>query len=365
MSGAGAISVVKEIDSHAAIIAFSQTDGDVVTESILKGAYECVTSPFELDDVECAVERALAQRRLEFEAHTLRWKLIDRASKKIFGRNASGEQLRDLVENLVHSKSAVLITGEDGTGKEFVAHFIHYKSRRGSTPFIRVNCRLIPEDLLEGDLFGVQKESMDSAERPKPGKLELCHHGTAFLDGIDSIPLTVQAKLLKLVETRELVRKGGEKPVSLDTRIIASSDQKLSDLKKRKKLIKKLCRHLESSCIHLPPLRERIEDLPFLVEQFLQELNVRLGTSINGISRRGMELLLSHHWPGNLRELANTLERAAKLSLDSVISGVLISVATQSMSGNSQQDPNTQDCLWSSWTVNPGLFNSSENIRIH
>ena len=176
MSGAGAISVVKEIDSQAAIIALSQTDGDVVTESILKGAYDCVSGPFELDDIECAVERVLAQRRLEFEAHTLRWKLIDRASKKIFGRNASGEQLRDLVENLVHSKSAVLITGEDGTGKEFVAHFIHYKSRRGSSPLIRVNCRMIPEDLLEEDLFGVQKESMDSAERHKPGKLELCHH---------------------------------------------------------------------------------------------------------------------------------------------------------------------------------------------
>jgi two-component system response regulator AtoC len=213
----------------------------------------------------------------------------------------------------------VLITGESGAGKEVVADAIQALSRRSHAPFVKVNCAAIPENLLESELFGHEKGAFTGAVALKKGKFELASGGTIMLDEIGDMPLFLQPKLLRAVEQKQVERVGGAKPIDIDIRIIAATNQDLQALVAEKNFRADLYYRLSVAAIPLPPLRERKEDLPLLAAHFLERINPRVGVNLRGVSREGMQLLYDCDWPGNVRQLANTLERAAIVSSGEVL----------------------------------------------
>ena len=207
-------------------------------------------------------------------------------------------------------ESTVLINGERGTGKELFADMIHTKSKRPAGPFVKINCAAIPENLLESELFGVEKGAFTGANIQRQGKFELAHNGTILLDEIGEMPLNIQSKLLRIVEQKQVDKLGGSRPISVDTRIIASTNQDLIDQVRQNKFRQDLYYRLNVVSIHLPPLRERIEDIPLLAQHFLTKVGLKMGISLEKITDEAIEILLSYDWPGNVRELANLMERA-------------------------------------------------------
>ncbi len=225
----------------------------------------------------------------------------------------------DMVRRVAPLDSTVLITGESGSGKEVVADAIAALSRRSQAPFVKVNCAAIPENLLESELFGHEKGAFTGAVALKKGKFELASGGTIMLDEIGDMPLFLQPKLLRAVEQKQIERVGGAKPIDIDIRIVAATNQDLQSLVAEKKFRADLYYRLSVAAIPLPPLRERKEDLPLLAAHFLERINPRVGVNLRGVSREGMQLLYEHDWPGNVRQLANTLERAAIVSSGDVL----------------------------------------------
>jgi two-component system response regulator AtoC len=218
----------------------------------------------------------------------------------------------------------VLVTGESGCGKEVVADAIQALSKRADAPFVKVNCAAIPENLLESELFGHEKGAFTGAVGLKKGKFELADHGTIMLDEIGDMPLFLQPKLLRAVEQKQIERVGGGKPIDIDIRIIAATNQELQSLVEQKLFRADLYYRLSVAAIPLPPLRERKEDLPLLVGHFLERIGPRVGINLRGVSREGMQLLFDYDWPGNVRQLANLLERAAIMSSGEVLTAVEI-----------------------------------------
>lgn len=331
MSGLEAISRIKELDPQCEIIVITaHGTRDHALEAVKCGAYDYFTKPFSLTEMEIIVRRALEKRRLQKEVRELRDRLRSRnGSRRIIGESECIRRLRALVERIAPLETTVLITGESGTGKELVADVIHSLSRRKEGPFVKINCAAIPETLLESELFGHEKGAFTGAVTQKTGKFELAQQGTILLDEIGDMPLSLQVKLLRVVEQKQIDRIGGRKSVTVDVRIIASTNQDLPGLIKEKKFREDLYYRLNVAAVPLPPLRERKDDLPFLVEHFLHQVNVRLGTAVSGISREAMDILFSHDWPGNVRELANLLERAVIFSAGSILTSEELRMALQ------------------------------------
>jgi len=215
----------------------------------------------------------------------------------------------------------VLITGESGAGKEVIADAIHALSPRAEALCVKVNCAAIPENLLESELFGHERGAFTGAVAQKKGKFELAQHGTVMLDEIGDMPLFLQPKLLRAVEQKQIERVGGSRPIDIDIRIVAATNQDLEALVAQKQFRADLFYRLGVATIHLPPLRERKEDLPLLAAHFLERINPRVGVNLRGVSREGMRLLFAYDWPGNVRQLANVLERAAIVSSGDVLTG--------------------------------------------
>ncbi len=211
------------------------------------------------------------------------------------------------------SKATILLTGESGTGKELIARAIHYESDRAKDPFIAINCAAIPENLLEAELFGYEKGSFTGALISKPGKFELANGGTIFLDEIGDLPLSLQAKLLRVIQDRTFERIGGTRPIKVDVRIIAATNKNLEDMVKNGSFREDLYYRLNVIPIYLPPLRERKEDLPLLIDHFLKKFNKEYGRNLN-INQEAMKKLINYSWPGNVRELENTIERLVILA---------------------------------------------------
>ena len=208
------------------------------------------------------------------------------------------------------SPSSVLITGESGTGKELFAQAIHYCSKRAKGPFIKLNCAAIPESLLESELFGYVEGAFTGARRGgRTGKFELANQGTMFLDEIGDMPLTMQAKLLRVVQEKEIERIGDDRPTAIDVRIISATNKDLSALISQNRFRLDLYYRLNVVNLHIPALRERKEDIPLLTSHFIQELNRKLGRQIRDVDEAAMSLLMQYHWPGNVRELINVLEK--------------------------------------------------------
>jgi len=275
------------------------------------GAYDYLTKPCRPEELRIIVARAAERRKLIFENEQLRRRLEARGiSELIIGKSKVMQRIMEIIYKVAPTESTVLITGESGTGKELLAQTIHRLSPRKEKEFVPVDCNALVESLLESELFGHVKGSFTGAVSTKHGLFELANGGTFFFDEVGNLTLNTQAKLLRVIQEREVKPVGGSQRIRMDVRIIAATNQNLMEAIAKRTFREDLFYRLSVVPIHLPPLRERKEDLPLLVQHFIQRYNRKRKKPIEGISPAAMELLMKHHWPGNVRELENTLERA-------------------------------------------------------
>lgn len=288
---------------------------DTAVEAMKVGAYDYVSKPFNADEIILVLKKAEERERLREENVRLRQEVQgDYGLDKIVAKSAAMAEIFNLIKKVARHKSSVLITGESGTGKELVAKAIHYSSDRKDNPLISVNCGAIPENLLESELFGHVKGAFTDAVRTKKGLFEMAHQGTMFLDEVGELPTSLQVKLLRVLQDGEIRRVGGTTSIKVDVGIIAATAKDLAKEVQEGKFREDLYYRLNVLPIHIPPLRERREDIPPLVDHFIDRYNRKLKVRINGISQEVMERFLQYPWPGNVRELENTIERAMILT---------------------------------------------------
>ncbi|HKQ60858.1 MAG TPA: sigma-54 dependent transcriptional regulator [Candidatus Polarisedimenticolaceae bacterium] len=284
-------------------------------EAMKRGAADYLTKPFEKDELVLVVEKSIRQRRLEDEVATLRGALRDRYRlENILGLSAGMQQVFSLIERVSFADVPVLITGESGTGKELVARAIHGRSSRAGGPFVALNCAAVPETLLESEFFGHEKGAFTGALRAHPGKFEQADGGTLFLDEIAAMRTDLQAKLLRALQDKEIQRLGSPSSRRVDVRILAATCEDLEQALRRRTLREDLYYRLNVVPIHLPPLRERMDDLPVLVDHFLSQAARRVGRPAPVIAPRVLDRMQQYAWPGNVRELENCIERMVVLA---------------------------------------------------
>ena len=284
------------------------------------GAYDYITKPFQMDEFVLTVRKALENRLLKKEVIRLRKEVESRYDfHQLIGKSPSMQKIYDLIERISDSSSNVLITGESGTGKELVAKAIHYNGVRKEGPFVAINCAAIPETLLESELFGYKKGAFTDAKSDKKGLIFEANEGTLFLDEITEMPLTLQAKLLRLIEDREVRPLGDTNSYPFDVRIISSSNRNIKSTIQEGRFREDLYYRLNVIDIPLPPLRERKEDIPLLIQHFITKFSNEFKKNISGVSKDALKLLLNYSWPGNVRELENVIQRAMTLSQHEVI----------------------------------------------
>ena len=293
---------------------------DIAIEAIRKGAYDYFSKPFDINEMRVVVKRALERGHLQDELRQLREKVEKRRGfYNIVGSSKGMREVFDMAETVFDNDITVLITGESGTGKELIAEAIHYNSPRRAKPFVKLNCVAIPETLLESELFGYEKGAFTGATRQKLGKFELANQGTLLLDEIGDMSVATQAKLLRVLQEREVERVGGVKAIKVDVRIIASTNKDLAQLVREKRFREDLYFRLNVLPVHIPSLRDRREDIPLLVDHFVSLSKTRFHKNIEGFSEDAMDLLINYSWPGNVRELENVVQRAIILAKELVI----------------------------------------------
>ncbi|NPA48961.1 MAG: sigma-54-dependent Fis family transcriptional regulator [Thermodesulfobacteria bacterium] len=284
-------------------------------EAIKLGAYDYLTKPISLEELLLTIQKALETRRLRRENEYLRRKLWQEwGYGEIIGKSAPMRRVFALIEKVADTDSTVLILGESGTGKELVARAIHAASDRREGPFIPVNCGAIPEELLESELFGHEKGAFTGAIKTRIGRFELAHGGTIFLDEIAEMSPKLQVKLLRVLQEKTFERVGGTRAIKVDIRVIAATNKDLEKEVREGRFREDLYYRLNVIPIRLPSLRERVEDIPLLVEHFLARFSHRKKREIKGITKEALECLMRHDWPGNVRELENVIERMVILS---------------------------------------------------
>jgi two-component system response regulator AtoC len=284
------------------------------------GAYGYITKPFELDDVLHTVNRYFERQTLKEEVRSLRSQIEPRdPSERIIGASPAMHDIYMIVGRSASSEATVLITGETGTGKELVAHVIHSNSTYRHGPLIKVNCAALPETLLESELFGHEKGAFTNAITQRKGRFEMAHKGSIFLDEIGEMSLSTQRKLLRVLQEREFERVGGSLPIKVDTRVIAATNKNLETEVEAGRFREDLYYRLNVIRIAMPPLRDRKDDVPLLVEHFLDKHRYSPSTPAARISEEAMQMLVKHDWPGNVRELENTIQRAVVMSQGGVI----------------------------------------------
>jgi len=288
--------------------------------AIKEGAYDYVSKPFKLDEIKLTIRRALEQKRLTEENLLYRQELISKYKlENIVGRTPAMLQVYKTIARVADSRSTVLLAGESGTGKELVARAIHFNSPRAAKPFVAVDCGSLAETLLESELFGHVRGAFTGAVANKKGLFEEADGGTCFLDEVGDIGLAMQAKLLRVLQEHEIKRVGGAEPTKIDVRIVAATNKNLEELVEEKKFREDLFYRLNVVAIHLPPLRERAEDVLLLARHFLRKYSEESRKTIAQISPEALELLSTYRWPGNVRELENVIERSVTLTRHSVI----------------------------------------------
>jgi len=284
-------------------------------EAMKAGAYDYLTKPIELEALVHLVHRVAERRQLLAEVRELRAQLRERVRfEGIIGESGQMQEVLSLVARVAPTPSTVLIRGESGTGKELIAKAIHYHSPRHDRPFLKVNISALPETLLESELFGHEKGAFTGATERRVGRFEAADGGTLFLDEIGDLPLGLQVKLLRVLQEREIERLGSHRPIAVDIRILAATHHDLERAVRERRFREDLYYRLNVFPIVLPPLRERREDLPLLIEFLLKKFATRLGKFIATVSREAMDVLLKYEYPGNVRELENLLERAIILA---------------------------------------------------
>lgn len=315
MDGLETLQKIKEFDKNIEVIMVTAVHDIKSAVSAMKlGAYDYIPKPFESEELLLVIEKALERRTLARENVFLRkvleekdsyWDLIGKADviKKVF----------ELIGKIAVTDSTVLITGESGTGKELVAHAIHKKSPRAQKPFIVVNCAAIAESLIESELFGHERGAFTGALERKEGKFELADGGTIFLDEIGCMKPPLQAKLLRVLQDNVIERVGGTKPIQVNVRVIAATNLNIEESVKKGDFREDLYYRLNVIRIHMPPLRERKEDIPLFLNYFLDKYCREFNKKIKGFSQESLEMLMEYDWPGNVRELQNLVERAVAL----------------------------------------------------
>ncbi|MDH4196062.1 MAG: sigma-54 dependent transcriptional regulator [Candidatus Aminicenantes bacterium] len=284
-------------------------------EAIKLGAFDYMVKPFTPEELRVVTRKALDGRRMHLENISLRTVLRAKSEFEfIVGKGEAITRVLDVVSRVSPTETTILITGESGTGKELIAREIHRRSARRGGPFIAVDCGALVETLFESELFGHVKGSFTGAHETKHGRFELAEGGTIFFDEISNISLNIQAKLLRVIQEREVTRIGSTRPIKVDARILAATNENLAQGVRAGTFREDLFYRLNVVPIHLPPLRERKEDIPLLVSHFLQKYNKKAKRNIEGISPRALKMLTGYDWPGNIRELENTIERAVVLS---------------------------------------------------
>ena len=300
------------------VIMTAESSMSNAVEAMKRGAYDYLTKPFDLDALDAIILKAQKASEVTEEVQRLKTELKEhyQVERAIIGKSGAMQEVYKVLGKVAPSDVTVLVTGESGTGKELVARAIHYNSRRLGKPFLAINCAAIPRDLLESELFGFEKGAFTGATERKIGKFEQANGGTLFLDEIGDMPLELQAKLLRVLQEREVTRTGGNATIHVDVRIVAATNQELKEKVRAREFREDLFYRLNVVPIALPALRERREDIPLLVEFFLQRAREEMGSPTQGCTEEAMALLKRHPWPGNVRELENTLQRAALLSPD-------------------------------------------------
>ena len=315
VDGLQVLRAAKEISPDTTVImitAVASTESAV--EAMKLGAYDYITKPFKLDEVNLIVRNALERKRLRDENLYLRRQLeTQHRFENIIGKSSRITEVFDTIRKIADSPSTAMITGESGTGKELVARAIHFNSFRRDKPFVSVNCGAIPEGLMESELFGHLRGAFTGAVSNKVGLFSAAEAGTLFLDEITEIPPLLQVKLLRAIQLREIRRVGDTKDIKTDVRLIAASNRDLEGAVEEGVLREDLFYRLNVIPIQLPPLRDRREDIPLLVAHFMQKFGKELGKDVRGVAPEAMAVLERYHWPGNIRELENVLERAIVL----------------------------------------------------
>lgn len=283
-------------------------------ECMRAGAFDYLIKPFTADHLEVTLKKAEEYSQLVRVTRYLSHEESDESGSELLGRSPAMENLRGLIRKVAPTQATVLIHGESGTGKELVARALFRLSPRSPAPFIKVNCAAIPESLIESEFFGHEKGAFTGAIQKREGRFELAHGGTILLDEVSEISLQVQAKLLRVLQEREIERVGGNRTIKVDVRVLATTNRHLEASVQRKEFRQDLYFRLNVVPVHVPPLRDRRDDIPELAEQFMLRFARKHGVRVSGFAPGCLESLLGHDWPGNVRELQNVIERAVILS---------------------------------------------------
>jgi two-component system response regulator PilR (NtrC family) len=324
MSGATGIDVLRCTkdfwpDTQVVVMTAFSTP-ETAVEAMKLGAYDYLPKPSPVEEIRAVVDRALEKRRLRAEVVRLKGQLQKKHSfANLIGRSSHLQKVFHIIEKVANSRTSVLISGESGTGKELVAKAIHYNSPRKGSPFVVVNCGAIPENLMESEFFGHVKGAFTGAVANKPGLLGEAHGGSIFLDEIGELPLSLQVKLLRVLQERRVKPVGGTHETAVDIRVIAATNKRLEDEVKEGRFREDLFYRLNVIQIPLPPLRVRHEDIPILAEHFLGKFSNELDREVVGFDAEVLHVLTSYPYPGNVRELENIIERAVTFETSNVI----------------------------------------------
>lgn len=321
ISGLELLGKLVETDTNTEIIMVTAVNEiQTAVQAIKLGAYEYIIKPFVVDDVLTVIRRALEKRSLVKEVTYLRNELERyHPFEKMVGKNNKMRKIFELISIIAESDGTVLIQGESGTGKELVARAIHNRSLRSDYPFVVVNCAAIPATLMESKIFGHNRGAFTGAIHTSIGKLELADTGTVFFDDIDSLDVNMQAKLLRIIQEKEFERLGSTKVIKIDARFVAASNKDLGQWIKNGKFREDLYYRLNVFPIWLPPLRERRDDIPLLLDHYLELNSDKAGKPTKRFSKETLSVLMNYHWPGNVRELKNLVERLVTITKGPVI----------------------------------------------
>lgn len=321
MDGIALLEAVKEARPEVEVIVISaQGTIEKAVQAMKLGAFDFIEKPINPRVISFVVERALEKQALVIQNRELRSRLEDKFHfRNIVGRSKEMVCIFELIRHIAAYDSSVLIVGESGTGKELIANAIHYNSPRAKMPFIKVSCASLSEGIIESELFGHERGAFTGAIASRKGRFELAHQGTLFLDEVEDIPPGTQTKLLRVLQEGEFERVGGNRTIKVDIRILAASNRDLAEAVRTGTFREDLYYRLNVVNIHLPPLRERREDIPFLVSFFIEKYNQKHGMKVKGVSQKALNLLMAYQWPGNVRELENTIESIMVINSPEVI----------------------------------------------
>ncbi len=321
MDGLEVLRRIKESEPFLDVIMVTATNTtEAAVKTIKYGAYDYVTKPFDNAELKAIINRALEKRNLSKLTEVLSSEIERLVEYDIIGNSDAMRGVYSMIDKVADSDTTVLIHGESGTGKELVARALHKKSPRSKKPFVAVNCAAIPAELVESEFFGHERGAFTSAVSRKIGKFEYANGGVIFLDDVGELPLSVQAKLLRVLQEKEIVRVGSNELIPVDVRVVAATNDNLQELIKQRRFREDLYYRLKVVPIELPPLRVRREDIPNLIEHFIRKSCERHHKSFKNIDPEALRLLVNYNWPGNVRELENMVEMVVLLSSSNSIS---------------------------------------------